>query len=214
MTTTFSLFSSVSRLATDMLATATFATTPFTTTAFAKGPWAEGSAATGTFAEGALPSRARAQGRLARVAAFVLLAASGLGAGTVAPVEADDAGAEIAASISGLRNDEGVVRIALYAREDQWLSHEHTVATCTAHVHGDSASCSLGHHAPGTYAIALLHDEDADGDMDTDFFGFPQEGYGFSSGARPGLGAPSFGDASFAHGLDRTVAAIRARYGL
>jgi uncharacterized protein (DUF2141 family) len=83
-----------------------------------------------------------------------------------------------------------------------------------ANVHGESASCSLGHHAPGTYAIALLHDEDADGDMDTDFFGFPQEGYGFSSGARPGLGAPSFEDASFEHGAERTLATIRTRYGI
>lgn len=137
--------------------------------------------------------------------------------GPVAPgtsAQADDAGAEIVASISGLRNTEGVVRIALYADRSDWLSHERTLASCTAHVHGESASCSLGHHAPGTYAIALLHDEDADGDMDTDFFGFPQEGYGFSSGARPGLGAPSFEDASFEHGAERTLATIRTRYGI
>lgn len=189
MTTTLSFFSSVSRLAT-------------------------GALSTGTLTDAFPSTDSRTRRVVARVTAAALLAAGAMGAICAAPVEADDEGAEITASISGLRNDEGVVRIALYAREDQWLSHEHTVATCTAHVHGDSASCSLGHHAPGTYAIALLHDEDADGDMDTDFFGFPQEGYGFSSGARPGLGAPSFGDASFAHGLDRTVAAIRARYGL
>jgi len=189
MTTTISLFSSLSRLAT-------------------------GTLATGTLAKDGLGKRPPAKSGLARGVALALVAASTLGAGVPARLEADDAGAEITASISGLRNDEGVVRIALYAREDQWLSHEHTVATCTAHVHGDSASCSLGHHAPGTYAIALLHDEDADGDMDTDFFGFPQEGYGFSSGARPGLGAPSFGDASFEHGADRTIAAIRTRYGI
>jgi uncharacterized protein (DUF2141 family) len=135
-----------------------------------------------------------------------------LGAHEIA--RADDPGAEIVASVSGLRSPDGVVRIALYGGEEGWLSHEHTIATCTAQAHGGSASCSLGHQAPGTYAIALLHDEDGDGDMDRDFFGLPQEGYGFSSGARPGLGPPSFDDASFEHGLSRTQAAIHARYGL
>jgi uncharacterized protein (DUF2141 family) len=153
--------------------------------------------------------------RTSALAGAALLTASVLGTGALeSPVRADDAGAEIVASISGLRNTEGVVRIALYGGRGDWLSHEHTLATCTANVHGESASCSLGHHAPGTYAIALLHDEDADGDMDTDFFGFPQEGYGFSSGARPGLGAPSFEDASFEHGAERTLATIRTRYGI
>ena len=165
----------------------------------------------GTLANGTLAIGTLANGTLATA----LLLAIGALAAPAFPVaaHADDAGAEIVATVSGLRSTEGVVRIALYG-EDGWLSHDRTLASCVAHVHGESASCSLGHHAPGAYAIALLHDEDGDGDMDTDFFGLPQEGYGFSSGARPGLGAPSFGDASFTHGGDRTVAAIRARYGI
>lgn len=127
---------------------------------------------------------------------------------------ADEAGAEIVASVSGLRSTRGVVRIALYATHGDWLSHERTLASCEAAVVGDEASCSLVHHARGTYAIALLHDEDGDGDMDRDFIGLPQEGYGFSSGARPGLGPPSFEDASFVHGEHRTIASIRTRYGI
>ena len=149
--------------------------------------------------------------RVARVASALMLAGA-MGA-PAAPAQADD-DAEIVAAVSGLRSTEGVVRIALYSREGDWLSHEHTISSCTAHVHGESASCSLGNQAPGTYAIALLHDEDADDDMDRDWIGIPQEGYGFSSGARPGFGPPSFGDASFCHGAERTVASIRARYGI
>ncbi|MFN7700436.1 MAG: DUF2141 domain-containing protein [Deltaproteobacteria bacterium] len=145
------------------------------------------------------------------------LAALTLSAGPVlsaADAHAADSGAEIVAGVSGLRSARGVVRIALYASRGDWLSHERTLATCEADVVGEDASCSLGHHAPGTYAIALLHDEDGDGDMDRDFIGLPQEGYGFSSGARPGLGPPSFEDASFVHGDRRTLASLRARYGI
>lgn len=121
--------------------------------------------------------------------------------------------AEIVATASGLRSTSGVVRFALYAREGEWLSRD-TVASCVARVHGDDARCSLGEHPAGTYAIAVLHDEDGDGDMDRDFIGIPQEGYGFSSGARPGFGPPSFDDAAFDHGTERTIAAVQARYGI
>lgn len=154
--------------------------------------------------------RARTLSLATGALAISLLAAGAL----TTSARADEEGAEIVASVSGLRSTRGVVRIALYAREGDWLSHEHTVATCVAHVRGDDASCSLGHQAPGTYAIALLHDEDEDGDMDRDFIGLPQEGYGFSGGARPGFGPPSFGDAAFVHGDERTLAAIQARYGI
>ena len=126
---------------------------------------------------------------------------------------ASEGDAEIVATASGLRSTSGVVRFALYARDGEWLSRD-TVASCVAHVHGDDARCSLGEHAAGTYAIAVLHDEDGDGDMDRDFIGIPQEGYGFSSGARPGFGPPSFDDAAFEHGTDRTIVPVQARYGI
>jgi len=142
------------------------------------------------------------------------LATGGLVTSEATLALADPGDGEIVATVSHLRNTSGVVRIALYADREAWLSHDDTLASCVAQVHGNEASCSLGTVPPGTYAIALLHDEDADGDMDRDFIGLPQEGYGFSSGATPGFGPPSFEDASFAHHGDRTVASIRARYGI
>lgn len=49
----------------------------------------------------------------------------------------------------------------------------------------------------GTYAIALLHDNNYDGKMNKTLFGLPKEGYGFSNNARGRLGPPTFDDASF-----------------
>jgi uncharacterized protein (DUF2141 family) len=157
--------------------------------------------------------------RVARFSSSSLASFLGVGLGLALSIvdgsgaRASETDGEIVASVSDLRNASGVVRIALYAREGEWLSRE-TVSDCVAHVHGEHARCSLGVHAPGTYAIAVLHDEDGDGDMDRDFIGLPQEGYGFSSGARPGFGPPSFGDASFEHGESRSDVPVRARYGL
>ncbi len=50
---------------------------------------------------------------------------------------------------------------------------------------------------PGTYALAVIHDENMNGKLDTNWLGIPKEGYGFSNDAKALLGAPSFSSASF-----------------
>lgn len=59
------------------------------------------------------------------------------------------------------------------------------------------AACDFEDIPPGTYAIAVIHDENVNGKLDTNKFGKPKEGYGFSSGAKASLSAPTFSDASF-----------------
>lgn len=60
----------------------------------------------------------------------------------------------------------------------------------------------------GTYALAVIHDENMDGEIDTNWLGVPTEGYGFSAGAEASMSAPSFEDASFTYeggDLDLTI---------
>ena len=49
----------------------------------------------------------------------------------------------------------------------------------------------------GEYAIALMHDENGNGDFDTMDNGMPLEGYGFSNNPEPQMGPASWSDASF-----------------
>lgn len=48
--------------------------------------------------------------------------------------------------------------------------------------------------ADGDYAVQMFHDEDGDGQMKTNMFGIPSEGFGFSNGARAAFGPPKFAD--------------------
>ena len=64
-------------------------------------------------------------------------------------------------------------------------------------VRGEEADCDFLNVKPGTYALAVIHDENLNGELDTNFLGSPSEGYGFSSGAEAAFSAPSFSDASF-----------------
>lgn len=49
----------------------------------------------------------------------------------------------------------------------------------------------------GTYAALLHHDVNGNGKMDTNFFGIPKEGVGFSGNKMGKLGPPKYADAAF-----------------
>jgi uncharacterized protein (DUF2141 family) len=121
---------------------------------------------------------------------------------------------DIALDVEDLRSDRGEVRGALYASPDGWTREGREIATCHARIEHRHAHCVFENVEPGTYAIAFLHDEDDDGRMDRDFFGFPQEGFGFSNDAAPSLGPPSFNAARFAHDHENTTLRVRTRYGI
>jgi len=50
----------------------------------------------------------------------------------------------------------------------------------------------------GTYALAVFHDANGDGKLNSNAIGIPKEDYGFSNNARPMFSAPEFSDARFA----------------
>ena len=128
-----------------------------------------------------------------------------------APAAAD--GPSIVVEIEGLRSSRGEVRGALFRSRDGWTEEGREIATCSASIEGRRATCVLEGVAPGDYAFAFLHDEDDDGSLDRDWIGVPSEGFGFSNDAAPGLGAPSFESARFAH-RGATTIVVHARYGL
>ncbi|MDO7834545.1 DUF2141 domain-containing protein [Sphingobium sp. HBC34] len=70
---------------------------------------------------------------------------------------------------------------------------------------------ALGPVAPGTYAIAIIHDENGNGRLDT-FAGIPREGVGFSRNPAIRFGAPSFKSASFPVAGAPVTQVIRLKY--
>lgn len=64
----------------------------------------------------------------------------------------------------------------------------------------------------GRYAVAVLHDENGDGEMGTDFLGRPSEGWGVSRDARGSFGPPSFEDAAIDYPGGRVEIAIQLEY--
>lgn len=101
--------------------------------------------------------------------------------------------------ILDIRNSTGAVACALF---------ESSVGFPTEYLHAASrimvikvrerqARCDFEDIAPGSYALAVVHDENMNGKLDVNWLGLPIEGYGFSNDASALLGAPSFSAASF-----------------
>jgi len=74
------------------------------------------------------------------------------------------------------------------------------------------ASVAFEGLACGTYAIAVVHDENGDGKLATGLFGIPVEGLGGSRDAKGFMGPPGFDAAKLTFKDPRTPVAITVNY--
>ncbi len=100
--------------------------------------------------------------------------------------------------MKGFRSDKGKALVALFGSKDGFPDHpKKAIRRVEVGIKKGAASTVLMGVPPGTYAVAVLHDEDGNKSMKTGLFGIPKEGYGASQDARGNFGPPSFGDARF-----------------
>jgi len=115
--------------------------------------------------------------------------------------------------ISGLRNDKGQVLCALFSSAEAFPKKaEKAVARLTSKIAERQATCDFTGVAPGTYAVSVVHDENSNGKMDTNFIGMPREGVGASNNAKGHMGPPKFRAASFRYESGRLDLKIRVNY--
>jgi uncharacterized protein (DUF2141 family) len=102
----------------------------------------------------------------------------------------------ISAEIGSLRSDRGTIFCSLYNSEDGFpMEGSKAFRRAETKPRGGRATCTFPGLPAGTYAIGLLHDENDNGKMDTNFVGLPKEGYGASNDAKATFGPPKFKDA-------------------
>jgi uncharacterized protein (DUF2141 family) len=138
------------------------------------------------------------------------LAAAGSGLGQAPASAADNV---IHVEIRGLRNGKGQMLCALFASADAFPKKaEKAVARLTAKIAERQAVCDFTGVAPGTYAVSVVHDENSNGKLDTNFIGMPREGVGASNDAKGHMGPPKFGAASFRYEGGRLELKIHVNY--
>ncbi|MEM9997821.1 MAG: DUF2141 domain-containing protein [Bacteroidota bacterium] len=104
----------------------------------------------------------------------------------------------IVVSVSGVTSDEGEVGCALFDQADAFPMNREAALRTQGHAADPAGvTCRFEGVAPGTYAIAVAHDRNENGETDTNFLGIPKEDWGVSNGARPNMRAPRFDEAAF-----------------
>ena len=101
-------------------------------------------------------------------------------------------------SVTGLRNMKGQILVCLTTNPKAFPDCSKDKASVRLAVKAADADDFIV-HAPtdGTYAIAVVHDENSNNKMDMALF-LPKEGFGFSRNPTITVGPPSFKAASFA----------------
>ena len=101
--------------------------------------------------------------------------------------------------ILDIRNSTGTVACALFESPAGFPIEFLQSATnvMVIKIRKTQARCDFEDIPPGTYAMAVIHDENMNGKLDTNLLGVPTEGYGFSNDSERVSGAPSFSAASF-----------------
>jgi uncharacterized protein (DUF2141 family) len=103
--------------------------------------------------------------------------------------------------IRNIRNSTGTVDCALFESPEGFPTEVLHSATnvMVIKVRQTQARCDFEDIPPGRYALAVVHDENMNGKLDTNRLEIPTEGYGFSNDVKGVFGAPAFSAASFAY---------------
>ena len=106
--------------------------------------------------------------------------------------------AKLTIVVNQLPNQKGEVCMRIYAKEQGFpQSSKGVVQSGCTKITGRSATKEFYGLKYGTYAVALFHDEDSNGKLNTNFLGIPREGFGISNNPTVKLSAPKFKSASF-----------------
>ena len=139
-----------------------------------------------------------------------LLAAAVLPVVVAVPVLA----AELAVEIREIRSADGRLLVAVHGPETKatFPSGTATVAAVRQRAHAGTLRFVLQDLPPGRYAVNAFHDENDNGDLDTNLVGIPSEGYGFANDPDSSFGPPRFDAAAIDVGDGRATAVITLRY--
>ena len=115
-------------------------------------------------------------------------------------------GAQLKVKVSNILNNNGNIQIGLYNNPDEFAKPD-VVAYRGKVVKADTNGVeAVFEELPeGVYGVSIFHDENANKKLDTNFFGIPAEGYGFSNNHRPMFRGANFEESKFDFSEDKAI---------
>ena len=120
---------------------------------------------------------------------------------------------EIVINIIGLRSDKGKCLLYLYNNKKGFPNDAgKAIISARGDILNGKSTIVLKDIADGEYAIGVIHDENGNGRMDTNFLGMPKEGVGVSNNAKGHFGSPSYEDSKFHLNRKSLIMNISVKY--
>jgi uncharacterized protein (DUF2141 family) len=117
--------------------------------------------------------------------------------------------AELVVKVTGVRSDRGTVEYGVYNDPAAFPTRAGRIRSGGVPAAEGTVRFTVTGLEPGTYAVAVFHDENGNGKFDRGLFGIPLEDYGFSNDAPVFFGPPSFEAAAVKVGPEGKTITIR-----
>lgn len=100
-------------------------------------------------------------------------------------------------NIAGLKNQKGQICFSLFDSSKGFPGNKKKAleAKCVK-IKDASVPFNVGSVKAGSYAVAMFHDANGDGNFNRNSFGIPTEGFGFSGNPQVITGPPKFSDSA------------------
>ncbi len=125
------------------------------------------------------------------------------------PVDNSIQTASVKVKVTKVSSKKGEIYAAMFASEKGFPENPdaaYKVARATA-VNG-TALLEFTNVPKGTYAIALFHDTNNDGELNTNFIGIPKEGYGVSNNVKNLFSGPGYKQCAFQHSAETSLTIV------
>lgn len=96
----------------------------------------------------------------------------------------------IEVTVKNIEEVKGSIRVGLFSNENDFLKTP--VEGKVVKVAGTEAKVVFENVKAGEYAVSVIHDENDNGELDTNGLGIPKEGFAFGNNAMGMFGPPSF----------------------
>ena len=118
--------------------------------------------------------------------------------------------AELTVVLQDVRAQTGLIKVALVDSQAGWDGKAAPVQATGAPPSGEQATFVFKDLKPGTYAVLITHDENGNGQLDTNMMGMPVEGYGFSNNPRV-MRKPTWDETRFEVGAENLAINVELR---
>jgi uncharacterized protein (DUF2141 family) len=117
---------------------------------------------------------------------------------------------DLIVTVTGIKENKGSIRVGLFKSENDFLKK--AVYGETVKATGPEVVVVFKNLPEGEYGLSVIHDENDNGELDSNFMGIPKEGFAFGNDAMGTFGPPPYNDAKIKVDSKNVTQRIKMRY--